>query len=126
LALRSAAQADFSSPPREERRFEGGEFKLRPLQSVRDRPTFVPQSLAGSVDMPVPVAEGLNSLIHAAAIDRVVVTDSIGVALPTVNPAGKLHTLSIAPLLGQALRRMLAGQSLAPLLTCWPPPIEGH
>ena len=32
----------------EERTFEGGEFKLRPLASVRDRPAYVLQSLAGS------------------------------------------------------------------------------
>jgi ribose-phosphate pyrophosphokinase len=31
----------------EEREFEGGEFKLRPLESVRDRTVFVLQSLAG-------------------------------------------------------------------------------
>lgn len=39
--------------PVEERRFEGGEFKLRPLQSVRDRDVFVVQTLAGTVDAPV-------------------------------------------------------------------------
>ena len=31
----------------EERIFEGGEFKLRPLASVRDRPAYVLQCLAG-------------------------------------------------------------------------------
>lgn len=37
----------------EERQFPGGEFKLRPLESVRDRHVFVVQALAGSVDLPV-------------------------------------------------------------------------
>jgi ribose-phosphate pyrophosphokinase len=36
----------------EERDFEGGEFKLRPLQSVRDRPAFVLQCLAGTPSAP--------------------------------------------------------------------------
>jgi ribose-phosphate pyrophosphokinase len=39
--------------PLEERSFEEGEFKLRPLVSVRDRTVFVVQSLAGSADAPV-------------------------------------------------------------------------
>ena len=39
--------------PLEERPFEGGEFKLRPLVSVRDRPVYVVQSLAGSPAAPV-------------------------------------------------------------------------
>ena len=34
----------------EERRFEGGEFKIRPLQSVRGRSVYVLQSLAGVGD----------------------------------------------------------------------------
>jgi len=39
--------------PLEERPFEEGEFKLRPLASVRDRCAFVVQSLAGSAEAPV-------------------------------------------------------------------------
>ncbi|HET9473273.1 MAG TPA: ribose-phosphate diphosphokinase [Steroidobacteraceae bacterium] len=39
--------------PLEERRFEAGEFKLRPLTSVRDREIFVVQSLANSPQAPV-------------------------------------------------------------------------
>ncbi len=37
----------------EERRFEGGEFKLRPLESVRDRTIFIVQSLIDSDEAPV-------------------------------------------------------------------------
>jgi ribose-phosphate pyrophosphokinase len=45
----------------EERPFEEGEFKLRPLISVRDREVFVVQSLAGTRD--VPVAQRLVRLL---------------------------------------------------------------
>lgn len=48
LARHVAAAADLELAPLEERGFEAGEFKLRPLVSVRDRPVFVVQSLAGS------------------------------------------------------------------------------
>jgi ribose-phosphate pyrophosphokinase len=37
----------------EEREYEGGEFKLRPLQPVRDRTVFVVQSLAGTPQAPI-------------------------------------------------------------------------
>jgi len=47
--------------PLEERSFEEGEFKLRPLVSVRDRTVFVVQSLAGTAD--VPVAQRLVRLL---------------------------------------------------------------
>ncbi|HVY79607.1 MAG TPA: ribose-phosphate diphosphokinase [Steroidobacteraceae bacterium] len=39
--------------PLEERAFEEGEFKLRPLVSVRDRDVFVVQTLAGTPEVPV-------------------------------------------------------------------------
>ncbi|MFO1402373.1 MAG: ribose-phosphate diphosphokinase [Steroidobacteraceae bacterium] len=39
--------------PLEERSFEAGEFKLRPLVSVRDREVYVVQSLAGTPAAPV-------------------------------------------------------------------------
>lgn len=48
----------------EERRFEGGEFKLRPLASVRGAGVFIVQSLAGSHG--IAPAEGL--LADAAAV----------------------------------------------------------
>ena len=37
----------------EEREYEGGEFKLRPLQSVRDRSVFVVQSLCETTQAPI-------------------------------------------------------------------------
>lgn len=61
LAAAVARAAGLEVAPIEERRFEGGEFKLRPLQSVRDREVFVLQSLAGSPS--VPVCERLTRLL---------------------------------------------------------------
>ena len=68
-----------------------------------------------------PLSHGLDSLIAAESITQIVTTDSVGgVHQPAADPARKLVTLSIAPLLGQALRRILDGKPLAPLLTRWP------
>ena len=53
LAAQVAAQAAIALAPLEERRFEGGEFKLRPLESVRGRTVFVLQCLAGTAEAPV-------------------------------------------------------------------------
>lgn len=68
-----------------------------------------------------PLTEGLDNLIAADSINEIVTTDSVGsVHRPSADPARKLVTLSLAPLLGQALRRIVAGRPLAPLLTRWP------
>jgi ribose-phosphate pyrophosphokinase len=48
-----ARAAGLALAPLEERNFDGGEFKLRPLESVRGRVVFVYQSLAGTDDAPV-------------------------------------------------------------------------
>jgi ribose-phosphate pyrophosphokinase len=53
LATEIAARAQVDVLPLEERLFEEGEFKLRPLDSVRHRTVFVVQSLAGSPEAPV-------------------------------------------------------------------------
>jgi ribose-phosphate pyrophosphokinase len=53
LAKQVCAEARLCLSPIEERRFEGGEFKFRPLDSVRGRTAFVLQTLAGSHDLPV-------------------------------------------------------------------------
>ena len=67
-----------------------------------------------------PLAAGLASVASAESVTEVVVTDSAGThALPSTS-AAKVHTLSIAPLIGQAVRRMLAGEPVAPLLTLAP------
>ena len=71
-----------------------------------------------------PLPAGIEALRTAEAISGIVVTDSVGSAdqaqSPSVTAAGKLITLSVAPLFGQALRRMLAGKPVAPLLQRWP------
>jgi ribose-phosphate pyrophosphokinase len=48
LAAAVAREAALPLIPIEERPFEGGEFKLRPLESVRGRQVFVLQTLAGT------------------------------------------------------------------------------
>lgn len=53
LAIEIGRAADLELSPLEERAFEEGEFKLRPLVSVRDRTVCVVQSLAGTADVPV-------------------------------------------------------------------------
>ena len=70
-----------------------------------------------------PLAAGLEAVMAADAITSITVTDSVGFALPTTHPhsvSGKLVTLSVAPLIGQALGRMTAGKPVAPLLESWP------
>jgi ribose-phosphate pyrophosphokinase len=52
FAARICALADVPLGQLEERAFEGGEFKLRPLQSVRGRDVIVLASLAGTRDLP--------------------------------------------------------------------------
>jgi ribose-phosphate pyrophosphokinase len=61
----------------EERDFEAGEFKLRPLESIRDRTVFILQCLAGTAQ--VPVCERLLKLLFllyglrdAGALRRIV------------------------------------------------------
>jgi ribose-phosphate pyrophosphokinase len=53
LGVEIGRRAGLELAPLEERAFETGEFKLRPLVSVRDRTVFVLQSLAGSTDVSV-------------------------------------------------------------------------
>ncbi|MBL8199949.1 MAG: ribose-phosphate pyrophosphokinase [Chromatiales bacterium] len=71
-----------------------------------------------------PLRQGVDALLQAEAIDRIVVTDSVGA--PWVPPEssaprdGKLVSLPVAPLLGQALGRLVSGRPLAPLLRRWP------
>ncbi len=74
-----------------------------------------------------PLAAGLAALEAAASITSVLITDSAGLnAAPgsAAVAAGKVVTLSVAPLIGQAMRRILAGKPLAPLLSKWPVAFE--
>ena len=70
-----------------------------------------------------PLPAGLTTVLAAASLASVLVTDSVGpgpAAARTLGDGGKLTVLAVGPLLGQALRRMLDGKPLAPLLERWP------
>jgi len=76
LAEAASERAGIELAALEEREYEGGEFKLRPLQPVRDRTVFVVQSLAGTQG--APIAQRLIRLLFLlqglrdAGADRVV------------------------------------------------------
>jgi ribose-phosphate pyrophosphokinase len=53
LGLAASERAGIPLAALEEREYAGGEFKLRPLQSVRDRTVFVVQSLAETPQAPI-------------------------------------------------------------------------
>lgn len=77
LAGAIAREAGLGLLPIEERAFEGGEFKLRPLESARGRSLFVVQSLAGTDEAPASarllrLLFLLQSLRDAGADARVV------------------------------------------------------
>ncbi|MDB6010680.1 MAG: ribose-phosphate pyrophosphokinae, partial [Gammaproteobacteria bacterium] len=61
FARRLGEEARLPLSPLEEHRFEGGEFKFRPLESVRGRTVVVLQSLAGTDAL--PVGERLTRLL---------------------------------------------------------------
>lgn len=68
-----------------------------------------------------PLPEGLENLASCPSIDGIVATDSAGVAVARSSQLQvKLTTLSIAPLLGMAVRRIHEGKPVAPLLSRWP------
>jgi ribose-phosphate pyrophosphokinase len=69
----------------EEREYEGGEFKLRPLQSVRDRTVFVVQSLAETPE--APIAQRLVRLLFL---------------LQGLRDAGASTTVAVIPYLAYA------------------------
>jgi ribose-phosphate pyrophosphokinase len=69
----------------EEREYEGGEFKLRPLQPVRDRTVFVVQSLAGTLQ--APIAQRLIRLLFL---------------LQGLRDAGAAHVVAVIPYLAYA------------------------
>lgn len=70
-----------------------------------------------------PLASGLEALMAAEPIDSITVTDSVGTSFPMTRSrsgSGRLVTLSVAPLIAQALGRITAGKPVAPLLEHWP------
>jgi ribose-phosphate pyrophosphokinase len=69
-----------------------------------------------------PLAAGLAALAADSAIEQIMLTDSVGLALQEPSASvGKVHLLPVAPLLGQAVARMTGGVPLTPLLDRWPP-----
>ncbi|HEY6923533.1 MAG TPA: ribose-phosphate diphosphokinase [Steroidobacteraceae bacterium] len=70
-----------------------------------------------------PYSPGIVSVTADPGIAGVITTDSVGYHFGPLPPdcAGKLTVLSIAPLFGEAIQRMLSGKPLAPLLQHWPP-----
>lgn len=68
-----------------------------------------------------PLVEGIRSVASAASINRVLVTDSAMSLEPAAAElGGKVRILPVAPLLGTAIRHMLEGRPIAPLLSAWP------
>lgn len=68
-----------------------------------------------------PLAAGLAAVAADPAIGRIILTDSVGPALQVPGGgAGRVDLLAVAPLLGQAVARMVAGAPLAALLDSWP------
>jgi ribose-phosphate pyrophosphokinase len=85
LALTAATTAGIELAELEDRSYDGGEFKLRPLQSVRDRHIFVLQSLAES--QRAPIAHRLVRLLFL---------------LQTVRDAGASCVTAVLPYLAYA------------------------
>jgi ribose-phosphate pyrophosphokinase len=61
LGLAASERAGIGLAELEEREYEGGEFKLRPMQSVRERTVFIVQSLAET--RAAPIAQRLIRLL---------------------------------------------------------------
>jgi ribose-phosphate pyrophosphokinase len=92
-----------------------GETLIRAAKACRE-------AGAGAVHVGIthaPVPAGINAVEAIEALTSVVVTDTAGLS---PGSSGKRVTLSIAPLLGQALRRLLTGEPVSPLLERWPVP----
>jgi ribose-phosphate pyrophosphokinase len=87
LAAAIASEDDLPLIALEERRFEGGEFKLRPLESVRGRRVFVLGSLAGTA--PAPVSERLLRLLFLLQLLRDCGADSTVALVPYLAFARK-------------------------------------
>jgi ribose-phosphate pyrophosphokinase len=70
-----------------------------------------------------PLAKGLTALLAAPGIAGIVITDSVGTALHARAPSegDRLTILPVAPLLAEAVSRIIGRIPLAPLLERWPP-----
>jgi ribose-phosphate pyrophosphokinase len=85
LGLAASERAGIGLADLEEREYEGGEFKLRPMQSVRDRTVFVVQSLAET--RAAPIAQRLVRLLFL---------------IQALRDAGAGRTIAVIPYLAYA------------------------
>jgi ribose-phosphate pyrophosphokinase len=99
LGREIARGAGLELAPLEERSFEDGEFKLRPLVSVRDRTAIVVQSLAASPE--APIAQRFVRLLFLLA---------------GLRDAGAARTVALVPYLAYA-RKDRRTQPRDPVLT---------
>src|SRR5882757_9505527 len=87
LGLAASERAGVPLASLEEREYEGGEFKLRPLQSVRDRTVFIVQSLADT--QKAPIAQRLVRLLFLIHGLRDAGASRVVVAIPYLAYARK-------------------------------------
>jgi ribose-phosphate pyrophosphokinase len=85
LGLAASERAGIGLAELEEREYEGGEFKLRPMQSVRDRTVFIVQSLAET--RAAPIAQRLVRLLFL---------------IQALRDAGAGRTIAVIPYLAYA------------------------
>lgn len=83
---------------------------------MNDRPA--PSSLRSANPAPWGLGRGLAALAAADAISGIVLTDGVGDVLDqgTLDTKSRFTVLSVSPLLGSAVARMLGGIPLTPLL----------
>jgi ribose-phosphate pyrophosphokinase len=103
LGKATAQEAGIELSALEERNFESGEFRIRPLTSVRDRPAYVLQTLAGSLtrstaDRLLRMLFLLAGLGDAGANQRVAVIPYLAYAREDrrVEPYDAINTGSVA------------------------------
>jgi ribose-phosphate pyrophosphokinase len=87
LGLAASERAGVPLGSLEEREYDGGEFKLRPLQSVRDRTVFIVQSLADT--QKAPIAQRLVRLLFLIHGLRDAGASRVVVAIPYLAYARK-------------------------------------
>jgi ribose-phosphate pyrophosphokinase len=116
LAAAIAHGAQLGVAPLEERTFEGGEFKLRPLVSVRGRTVFVVQTLAGTADAPTAdrilrLLFLLTGLRDAGAVQRIALVPYLAFARKDrrTQTRDPVTTRYLAELLEAAGATMLVG-----------------
>ncbi len=116
LAAEVSQESELAHAPLEERRFEGGEFKLRPLESVRDRSVIVLQCLAGTDDC--PVAERLLRLLFLVQGLRDAGASRITAVLPYLPFARKdRRTQPRDPVTSRYVAELLEASGLARVVT---------